>query len=559
MGGTAQAASHALGPASCLGSAATQAEALALAVDELDCGPGKFRQQQRFVRMHTDLRQAFLPGRHLYWQTDPSMFSGILLHLHWVDGSDSWIDVDPQMAARNWAANARFSVPLTRGAQGKTLAAIDVVIESPRTLAPMRDARLLTAAEAAQEHFVRSLMSVLAIGMLLVPVVYTVYFFRLLRAPFMLWHAGMAGAMALFVLSHSGLVFSLFPSFPLAVRWQLNTGAFVVAIICAVFFTLGLLERGTLPPRWRRILLWSILPVVLAKLVLLLDLESFRPLAGSLFTYFFIPLMVALPLALAIAVRRGSRAALFALFGFSIITLAGAMVMSGIAGILPIGRLADDFLLASMVIMSLATSGAVGDRFMVLRMKLDRERRRAAQLGEMAFTDSLTGVGNRRAFDTFGELAQGQGLLVADLDHFKAINDQAGHAAGDAALCRFAWVLRQCMANVDGASIYRLGGEEFAVILPSANRATLGALCEAIRTSVAADLNPEMANPTRLTVSIGATLGSGQPIAEAFAEADRAMYRAKEMGRNRCHIAGEDFAIAQDFAGDEIEERRSRF
>lgn len=554
--GVAGARDVALAPATCALGADSQAAALALPVSALDCSRGRFLQGERFVRLHADLPEPIAATEQLYWRVDPALFDSILLQLRWQDGSTSSLRIDPETAARNWTAPlySAFALPAPPGGR---LVAIDAVVERPRTLAVLRDAHIVDADTLSRNHYGASLIAMLTIGMLLVPVFHTLIFHRLLRAPFILWHAGMALSMAVFVLMHSGLIFAALPDFPLAWRWQLNSGAFVASIVCAAYFTTGLLEKGTLPPGWRRMILLALIPPVALKLLLLADLEAVRPYAGRFFAYSYAPLMIVLPAALIHALRRGSRAAGFTLFGFGGVAIGGAAIMIEISGLL-LGQLGADVILrGSLVLMSLATSAAVADRFMVMRMQLDRERSRAARLGAMAYTDALTGLANRRAFDESAVLREGYGLIVADLDHFKRINDEGGHDAGDRVLVRVADTLRRVYEDCTQATTYRLGGEEFAAIVPADDPAELARHAEALRAAIEGDRGGEAAL-WALTASIGAAQGRNQALGDAFSEADEAMYRAKRQGRNRCNVPGISSAPAEDVPGDVWERVRSR-
>jgi diguanylate cyclase (GGDEF)-like protein len=156
-----------------------------------------------------------------------------------------------------------------------------------------------------------------------------------------------------------------------------------------------------------------------------------------------------------------------------------------------------------------------------------------------AVIDPLTGMLNRNSLkDRTVELAhqsertgQPVGLIVGDLDHFKEVNDSHGHATGDAVLMDVAYVLRKQLRAFDLA--YRIGGEEFLVLLPGANLEQSAAMAERLRRGVEADT---VGGGLRVTMSFGV---SASHRASAFdyervcAEADAALYEAKRQGRNR--------------------------
>ena len=163
-------------------------------------------------------------------------------------------------------------------------------------------------------------------------------------------------------------------------------------------------------------------------------------------------------------------------------------------------------------------------------------RRLVEELELISTTDALTGLRNRRAFDEKMQdehqrsvrSKQPFSLLLIDIDNFKAYNDDFGHQAGDDALSEVARLLQYTVRNYDMAARY--GGEEFAVILPATEKPGALELAERLRRAVE---RAEWMNRS-VTVSIGvATLGFGQSIPALIEEADRALYTAKEQGRNR--------------------------
>jgi diguanylate cyclase (GGDEF)-like protein len=156
--------------------------------------------------------------------------------------------------------------------------------------------------------------------------------------------------------------------------------------------------------------------------------------------------------------------------------------------------------------------------------------------------DPLTGLLNRKALASrFAELAEqaaqtdGSVCVVAcDLDHFKAINDEHGHEHGDAVLKAAAYVFRKSLRSFELA--YRLGGEEFLVVLPGSSVAEGCEVAERIR----AALEAELPGGSLVTASLGVAAAAGADVRlEALCrEADAALYVAKRDGRNRVQAAG---------------------
>ncbi|MFL6673290.1 MAG: diguanylate cyclase [Massilia sp.] len=163
-----------------------------------------------------------------------------------------------------------------------------------------------------------------------------------------------------------------------------------------------------------------------------------------------------------------------------------------------------------------------------------------SQMEWLATTDSLTGLANRRAFleraesarMLAGRLRKPITLMMLDIDHFKQLNDRFGHATGDEALVVFADTARQALRDHD--IMGRLGGEEFALVLPGTDFE--GALHAAERLRVAVSEAPLITsgNAYTMTVSIGVVLiDPNEELTAALARADHALYAAKSGGRNR--------------------------
>jgi diguanylate cyclase (GGDEF)-like protein len=170
-----------------------------------------------------------------------------------------------------------------------------------------------------------------------------------------------------------------------------------------------------------------------------------------------------------------------------------------------------------------------------------------------ALVDSLTGLANRRAFlndaDALAERRAKGGeplaVLLADLDRFKTINDRFGHAIGDRVLRVFADTISRTLRAQDVSG--RLGGEEFAILLPQTNAADAARVAERIRRSFSEDAKTVGVHAVASTVSIGVatTSASSAIVTDLLAVADRALYRAKAEGRDRvvvidCARAGEE-------------------
>jgi diguanylate cyclase (GGDEF)-like protein len=153
-------------------------------------------------------------------------------------------------------------------------------------------------------------------------------------------------------------------------------------------------------------------------------------------------------------------------------------------------------------------------------------------LGRATVTDDLTGLGNRRHGNTMlDSLAVGDTLAVLDLDNFKRINDTYGHPAGDDVLQEFSSYLLGAVRGWD--SVARFGGEEFIIVL----RGTDGVGLDAIQRLLVGWRRRSSLPTFSAGVAVHQT---GQPPSSTFADADAALYRAKEQGRNRVVVHADD-------------------
>ncbi|MEO8267971.1 MAG: GGDEF domain-containing protein [Ilumatobacteraceae bacterium] len=188
---------------------------------------------------------------------------------------------------------------------------------------------------------------------------------------------------------------------------------------------------------------------------------------------------------------------------------------------------------ALVVIGVLAATGAALGTFAAVRSRRNRH------FAQLALCDDLTGVGNRRRLDRDLAIEAGNGdtpvaVIMVDVDHFKRINDEHGHDAGDQVLRAVADVLRREVRT--GDVVYRYGGEEFCVLLAQSNTTEAGQVAERIRFAVS---RMALAVDDPLTVSIGVALGKGAHVAQTMLRADEALFKSKDGGRDRVTLAAQ--------------------
>lgn len=186
--------------------------------------------------------------------------------------------------------------------------------------------------------------------------------------------------------------------------------------------------------------------------------------------------------------------------------------------------------------------GFVAAATLFLAREISRRARAEDRLEQLATTDALTGLKNRRRFDdamaqawSVSRHAESLALLMIDADHFKAFNDMFGHQAGDQLLKRIAGCIDAVVKRA-GDCAARYGGEEFAILLPGLNALAAREIAEEIRARVEALSVEKWAT----TVSIGVAHVMPSAVlrpSDLLAAADKALYQAKADGRNRCVVA----------------------
>ncbi len=299
------------------------------------------------------------------------------------------------------------------------------------------------------------------------------------------------------------------------------TRGLYLAAILELAFVLGFAVALPTIVRTRHLRFWSLVIVIpwMAALLLLLSMQN---TAESIFIW-------ALILPLLLHFLLGERLGLV----LSLVGLAGAAVVALIRFDAP--QTPDQLAFASNIVLA----GLVA---LLLAHVYERGRSRSLRaMKQMAATDSLTGLANRSLlYDDFEQLRLlGQrrdsplSMLLIDLDHFKEINDRFGHAAGDRALVAVADFLRQRLRGSD--RIYRMGGEEFLVLMPDTTRAHAAQVAESVRQGLARLQLTHDRQELPITASIGvAELGpDGSSLDPLLYRADKRLYWCKAQGRNR--------------------------
>ncbi len=293
---------------------------------------------------------------------------------------------------------------------------------------------------------------------------------------------------------------------------------------------------------------WTLIPLGVAAAAFVLTERGLAASARPEYRMAVAWLSSELAIAASVALTGGPRSPAVSWLVLPVVTLAARFDVRGVvagssvaAGLIVASSLGvdPDSVIASpqQVIFRLALLGAVGLLSLAL-MRSDVHHRSASII------DPLTSMLNRSALGVRVEELRHQapivkqpiGLIVADLDHFKTVNDTHGHAVGDAVLRDVAYSLRKHLRAFDFA--YRLGGEEFLVLLPGADARQTAELAEELRQRIFAKSHGGVS--VTMSFGVSASPPSCFEYEKVFRAADQALYAAKAAGRNRVRVAATD-------------------
>ncbi|MBI1403208.1 MAG: diguanylate cyclase [Porphyrobacter sp.] len=414
--------------------------------------------------------------------------------------------------------------------------AVLVRIDRPHSIPLLTEAVLVHDLGDAGRSVKEMMLLALVLGMLVLPLLFDVTFFLVLRERFVLFHAGMVVAMMGYVMFAGGAI-SVAVGLPVAVLAVMAPLCWAAGCGAALLFLSTFLERGALSRAMRRITFWTGCWTIAVPGFFALQLHRTQAFDDTAYFVTITPAAVVVSVAIIHAILRGSRSAKFVGAAWFPLILASLERLVRGLGVYAGPSSLDLMMFFATGIEVVVISLAIADRFLAIRNERDAALTEARMLEQISTRDSLTGLMNRRAIEArFDELlAQGfDTFALVDLDRFKAINDLHGHQVGDAALIACAKAIRGS-GDRDAIAV-RLGGEEFVVLLRGEDTLERAeALRQAIPIRIAQDV-PGLELP--VTASMGVIVlaraeRSTMQFAEFYARADALMYEAKASGRNR--------------------------
>jgi diguanylate cyclase (GGDEF)-like protein len=404
------------------------------------------------------------------------------------------------------------------------------------------DTRSVVARTTAQFHLFYGVI----VGLLVAMLAYNLMLYLVLRHAFLLRYCAFTACTLVFAGTWSGAIFFLIPGLTTFGQVAANNFAIGALIFTAPRFMISFLETGTVSPRIERALrLLSPAPLAIAIVRLLLP-ETLWQLFDVLFYGAILSTLAGMVWAGIVAWRNGSRAIrTFAISWTVPFAFASARVLWAL-GLFPVYNALFDIGLFVVLAME-ALISALGMTLRIRALRTERDDARALEqtLRTLAETDPMTGLLNRRAFlERARDGTHDKRLILVDIDRFKSINDSFGHDVGDQVIVAVANALKT--HSPDQALVGRMGGEEFAVLVPAD---TAGELAYRLREAVE---TPAFENGPPVTISAGVAEGaitSEQDWRLLYIAADEALYEAKNAGRNRVKHAFAAGPLTEVMAG----------
>jgi diguanylate cyclase (GGDEF)-like protein len=380
----------------------------------------------------------------------------------------------------------------------------------------------------------------MGVGMLALAILFHLSLFFAIRRPFQLIYCAHVAMLFVYGLCFSGIIRIVAPWVDAGGISRLVGFAMAAATATGIAFLVEFLGATISRPirRWAGVAGFG--SALMAVLLLLAPAAWTYPVymvanAVVLHTILLTAVIVCIA-----CVRNHPMAAALAL-GWAAPIVVSLMYPARAFGLIAPEMLPDGLMMVTMMIECLLLSLPVSSRIRDLRIEHERAHERHVVLERQAQTDALTGLANRRGFgDALMRASAAHAepapiaVLVIDIDHFKRVNDHHGHAAGDA-------ILRHVAAHVarvagSGAIVARYGGEEFVVALRGHDLMRASTIAERIRNSIGVTFGSDTDLPS-VTVSIGVAAGASDEVEALLEDADCALYRAKNEGRNRVMLA----------------------
>ncbi|QIG81121.1 GGDEF domain-containing protein [Stakelama tenebrarum] len=497
---------------------------------QTDFGPGDFWAiSQPFSRQSTEALPLTVRVASL-WQ------GGLDLHIAYADGHVETIVADARGVTQRIQLGAlvEYAIP-PRDAPAVRL--LWHVRESANMRGILLGARLSDAQASNRANLLSAAIYAGFAGLCLALLIYNFALWGALRHRFQLAYCAMVAALLLYSVSASGAMAWLMPDISNNLRLRVNYFTISLAAAAALQFMRFYFEPHIFAGRMDRLMKLGSIALALGGGAFFLFAPLHVRSMDMLVTALFVGCGLLIPAALWRTFRRRSTYRWLFTFAWAAPVVGVVARSMGNMGLIPWSFWLDNSSIAAMAAEAAISSLAIAYRIRVLSRERDSAIEGEVMARRLADTDPLTGLFNRRAFLVAAIGREGtQQLLLADIDHFKRVNDTLGHDGGDEVLRVFARTLRLCVPP--DALVARIGGEEFAIVSDAGDPVEPGDLLAKLRRA-------PFPFDLRVTASIGTC--SGPLTSEAdwkrlYRCADEALFEAKASGRDRWRGSDTRFA-----------------
>lgn len=517
-----------------------------------DCSPDKNAGYSASTWLRYRFSDSAMPNEHgANLEIDGAVFGGAATVVRFADGSYRVREWPARLLKQYWTAGTRLSLPIYD--EGEKPVEVMLRVDRPLSRHHVQSTELAGRAQAFSYREGTMMGFAFITGMFVVSMVYGMAMAIGLRHVVTIYHALSTGLIALYTISSSSMLFVIWPGFSLAGRTAISYASLSLAIAVIGPFCLSFLEREVVSRSMRNAVLSA--AGLLAANALLAPLfgNHGAPYVRHLYHLVYVPTMAIYVALMVRSIMKGSRAVWFLVAAWTLPTLAGVdRVLRGL-DIYFFGHSADFVFFGTLAFETVVIGSGVAWRIGQIRKQRDNAVKIERELAQLVQTDPLTGLPNRRSFDQ-RKWRQGDFLAVVDIDHFKLVNDRFGHHAGDQVLRAMGAELGLMVTRSELVGAWRLGGEEFAVLVDGRSAEAAALVLNRMRDRISAAVTTAVpAIENAVTVSAGLSQIGPLGVVQAFESADRALYHAKASGRDRLCFEAAQREIATIFP-----RRRSR-
>jgi diguanylate cyclase (GGDEF)-like protein len=489
---------------------------------QIDYGKGNFWVLLPHIDSQAKISDPLVLRLASVWQDD------LTFHVRYGDGHVERLGFTSETASRYMTIGAMFEIPLPY----RQASVRDIIVET-RGSANLRGivvgTKIMPLSEASSLKLWRAALYAAFGGLFMGLIIYNLSLWAALRHQFQLFYCGMAAAMCAHTFSASGALMLCFDGIANNDRLRINYALLALTGVMAALFFRAFFGADIVTRRLRIVARFATALLACTALFYAVFSPWEQLIVDRLF---YLSFMFGIAV-LCVMIWRGWRQGTPGI-GLFVLAWIFPLMTTGLRALHGVGMVQYDFWLDNSSVIAVALEALISSIVIANRIRNVAQERDQARAEEsiariQASEDPLTGLLNRRAFleQVIGQPGTRR-LLLLDIDRFKLINDLAGHLVGDEVLRRLSNTLQQWQP--DGSVIARIGGEEFAIILPENGAdSAASSLLDAIR-------NASMPQGLRVTASIGATEGTledEEAWTSLYRRADTALYRAKSDGRDR--------------------------